>query len=125
MLLVETYLAESPGKGIGLFSKNFIPKGTTIWLFREGFDIKVNAHKVAYLTSVEKEFVEKYFWTEGDYYYSCCDHAMFQNHSDNPNCTNLNKGTVITTRDVEAGEELTAHYSSFDDSYNEYKDKLI
>ena len=36
MLLVETYIAESPGKGMGLFSENFIPKDTVIWQFVEG-----------------------------------------------------------------------------------------
>lgn len=125
MLVVETYLAESSGKGLGIFSKHNLSKGTVIWKFRENLDIKVHKDELLNLSDVEKNFIEKYFWTEGNYYYSCCDHAMFQNHSFDPNCTNLDENTVVTIKDVKAGEELTANYKSFDDSFDEYKNKLI
>ena len=62
MLLVETYIAESPGKGKGLFSKNFIPKGTTIWEFVEEFDIKVHKDKYKLLSQIQKDFIDTYFW---------------------------------------------------------------
>jgi len=85
MLLIETYIAESPGKGMGLFSKKFIPKGTVIWQFVEGFDIKVHQDKYKTLTDVQKKFIDTYFWKEGEYLYSSCDNSNFQNHSNNPN----------------------------------------
>jgi hypothetical protein len=38
MLLIETYLARSPGKGIGLFVKEKISIGTKYWIRDENFD---------------------------------------------------------------------------------------
>ena len=33
MFTIEVYIKESEGKGLGVFSKNFIPKGTIICEF--------------------------------------------------------------------------------------------
>ncbi len=77
MLLVETYLAESPGMGLGLFAKNFIKEGTLIWEFVEGFDIEVHADEYERLNDVQKAHVDKYFWQEGDYYYSSFSYKSY------------------------------------------------
>jgi hypothetical protein len=61
MLLVETYLSESSGKGLGLFSKKFIPKDTLIWQFAEGLDIKIHKEKCKLLNGVQKKFIDTYF----------------------------------------------------------------
>ena len=124
MLLIETYIAESPGKGMGLFSKNFIPKDTVIWQFVEGFDIKVHQEKYETLNSVQKNFVDTYFWKEGDYLYSSCDNSNFQNHSNNPNSIGLDEDKMIAARDIFPNEEILVSYESFDDDFNLYKDTL-
>jgi SET domain-containing protein len=124
MLLVETYIAESPGKGMGLFSKNFIPKDTVIWQFVEGFDIKVHQEKYETLTSVQKNFIDTYFWSEGDYLYSSCDHSNFQNHSNNPNSISLDEDKMVAARDIFPNEEILVSYESFDDDFDPYKETL-
>ena len=125
MLLVETYLAESPNKGMGVFSKNFIGKGTVVWRFVEDFDIKVHQSKYDLLTEVQKKFVDKYFWREGEFLYSSCDHSEFQNHSTNPNSVQHGQEEMIAARDIHPDEEILVDYGTFDDDYDIYKDTLI
>ena len=38
MLLIDTYLDKSPIQGIGVFAKNPIAKGTSIWRLDQRFD---------------------------------------------------------------------------------------
>ena len=125
MLLVETYLSESSGKGLGLFAKKFIPKDTIIWQFVEGFDIKVEKEKYELLTEVQKKFVDTYFWKEGNYLYSSCDHSIFQNHSDNPNSIELDDDKMKAARDIQPNEEILVCYESFDSDFENYKDLLV
>jgi SET domain-containing protein len=124
MLLVETYIAESIGKGLGLFSKNFIKKGTIIWEFVEGFDIQVPIDKYKLLSDIQKDYVDKYFWKEDGYLYSSCDYSNFQNHSYNPNSVALDD-KMVAVRDIYADEEILVNYQNFDDDFNSYKDILI
>ena len=125
MLLIETYIAESPGMGFGLFSKNLVPKGTVIWRFVEGFDTKVHKEKYESLSEIQKKFVDEYFWKEGDYLYSSCDHSVFQNHSSNPNSIGRDEDEMIAARDIQPNEEILVSYDTFDDDYDLYKEKLI
>jgi SET domain-containing protein len=125
MLLVETYLFESAGRGLGLFSKKFIPKGTLIWQFAEGLDIKIHKEKCELLNDVQKKFIDTYFWREGDYLYSSCDHSIFQNHSDNPNCVELGEDKTVAVRDIQPNEEILVSYESFDDDFESYKNTFI
>lgn len=123
MLLVETYIAESPGMGLGVFSKNFIEKGTVIWEFVEGFDIQVHEDGYKTLNSVQKSHVDRYFWKEGEYYYSSCDYSNFQNHSYTPNSIPLGE-KMVAARNIEANEEILVNYQSFDDDFDYYKNTL-
>jgi SET domain-containing protein len=125
MLLIETYLAESPGKGLGLYSKNFIPKDTIIWKFVEGFDIRVHKDQYHLLSDLQKKHIDTYFWREGDYLYSSCDNSNFQNHSSNPNSVCCEHDKMIAARDINPGEEILADYKSFDDDFESYKDGMI
>jgi SET domain-containing protein len=120
MFTVKTYLKESPGKGLGTFAKKFIPKGATIW----DFDIKVHKSKLKELSVLQLDFINTYFWQEGDYFYSSCDHSTFQNHSYDPN--SIPQGDyMIAARDIQPDEEITANYQHFDDMFEKYKDILI
>lgn len=125
MLLIETYIAESPGKGRGLFSKNLVLKGAVIWRFEEGFDIKVHKEKYQSLSEVQKKFIDEYFWKEGDYLYSSCDHSVFQNHSNNPNSVGTGENEMLAARDIYPNEELLVSYNTFDDDFDSYKENLI
>jgi len=124
MLLVQTYIAESPGKGMGLYAKDFIPKDTVIWEFVEGFDIKVHKDRYHSLSDVQKKFIDRYFWKDGDYLYSSCDHSSFQNHSNHPNSVELGDNKMVAFRDIYPDEEIVVSYESFDDDFELYKHEL-
>ena len=125
MFLIETYIKESDGKGFGTFAKEFIPKGTIIWRFMHGFDIKVHTDKINELNDIQKDFIDKYFWKEGDYYYSSCDHSIFQNHSYEPNSIPHGPDEMIASMDIQKDEEIVVSYNQFDDEFNLYKNNLI
>ena len=125
MILIETYLAESPIRGLGLFSKQFVPKGTLIWKFVEGFDTKVHKEKYELLTDIQKKFVDTYFWRKDDYLYSSCDHSNFQNHSNNPNSVETDEGKMVAAKDIYPNEEILVCYESFDDDFRTYENTLI
>jgi SET domain-containing protein len=46
MLLVKTRLDRSQISGIGLYADEFIPKGTIIWRFTPGLDLKLNQEQL-------------------------------------------------------------------------------
>ena len=87
MLVVETYLKEVKGSGVGLFSKNFIPKGTVVWKFNFMVDKIINEEDIP---SEAKEFYDIYAtkWGKGKIML-CTDNARFINHSKNPNTKSL------------------------------------
>ena len=124
MFVVETYLDKSEGKGIGVFSKNFIKKGELIWEFKPGLDIKIHVNDLPNLNGVHTETIDKYFWKEGDYLFSSCDLSIFQNHSDNPNSVVFTENQMIASRDINEGEEILCNYKEFDDLFDTYKDIL-
>jgi len=125
MFTIEVYIKESEGKGLGVFSKNFIPKGTTIWQFVEGFDIKIHMSELIKLNNIQKKFVDKYFWRENDYYYSSCDHSIFQNHSPNSNSISDKNGDMVAKCDINIDEEILVNYNDFDLDFDLYKNELI
>lgn len=125
MFIIDTYIGVSEGKGLGVFAKNPIKKGTIIWEFIDGLDIKVHKNIVDGLNESQKTFINKYFWREDDYYYSSCDDSRFQNHSETPNSICFGETQMIALSDIESGEEILVNYSSFDDDYDSYKDLLF
>lgn len=133
MFTVDTYLSESIGKGLGVYSVNYIPKGTIVWEYIDGIDLKVHSNKLTELNDIQLKYINKYFWREGDYYYSSPDLSQYQNHSDNINITIYNNDSnipcserpMIACRDIQPNEELLVDYSEFDEDYDSYKDNLI
>lgn len=125
MFTIEVYIKESEGKGLGVFSKNFIPKGTIIWQFVEGFDIKIHMNELIKLNDIQKKFVDKYFWRENDYYYSSCDHSIFQNHNSNSNSIPDKNGDMVAKCDINIDEEIVINYNDFDLDFDLYKNELI
>jgi len=60
MLLVKTKLGPSKIHGIGLFVDEFIPKGTIVWKFVPGFDLKFTKEEVEKFPGLAKDFVHFY-----------------------------------------------------------------
>lgn len=120
----EVKVATDPRMGLGLFAAEFIPKGSIVWEFVEGVDIKVSVDRVEKMSEVQQEYFEKYAWVEDDYYYSSCDLTNFVNHSYQPNLKIIDE-VMISLRDIYPGEELFENYAEFDDCFDEYKDEYI
>ena len=125
MLLVKTKIGPSKIHGIGIFADEFIPKGTIVWKFVPGFDLKLTKEGVKKLPEPAREFFLNYCYLSYDtgYYILCTDNARFYNHSKNPNTTGVdledteNEGGDIATRDIKEGEEITYDYESGDADY--------
>lgn len=108
MLKVKTALKASPIHGIGLFAKQFIPKGTIVWEMSE-LDLKLTREEFNRLDDITKELFNYYGFTDGGHYILGVDNSRFVNHSDSPNVVN-----DIAARDIEIGEEITYDYKNFD-----------
>jgi hypothetical protein len=129
--VVKTKVGPSTIHGIGCFADEFIPKGTLIWRFDEGFDQKISVSQVSRLTGPGKETFLKYGYLSkfGQYYVLCFDDARFFNHSFTPNVTEMSsldheEPYDVAARDILPGEELTCNYELFEADFNpaEYRD---
>jgi SET domain-containing protein len=121
MLMVKTTIRESKIHGIGLFAEEFISKGTVVWRFTRGFDLKFSREDILSFPVVLQLYLYTYCWRSkksGLYCFSS-DNGKHFNHSDKPNCLSEYRDgeeEVITTavRDIQIGEEITDNYSSFE-----------
>lgn len=126
MLLVKTKIRRSKIHGIGLFADEFIPKGTEIWKFTPGFDLKFTREQILNFSPLLQIHLCKYSWKSKKTKLYCfsSDNGKYFNHSENPNCISEYRDgeeevITIATRDIRAGEEMTDNYSSFEDNENE------
>jgi SET domain-containing protein len=121
MLYIKTKIQPSEIHGIGVFADEFIPKGTIIWKFTSGFDVKFTREQILDFPELLQIYIYKYSWkgTKSKLYCFSSDNGKYFNHSNNPNTLSKyqdNEEEVITTavRDIQVDEELTDNYSSFE-----------
>lgn len=121
MLLVKTNVRESKIHGLGLFADEFIPKGTKIWEFTPGFDLKFTREQILAFPKTLQIYIYKYGWRskKSKLYCFASDNGKYFNHSETPNVISEykdNEEEVITTalRDIQAGEEILDNYNSFE-----------
>ncbi len=124
MLLVKTKIGPSKIHSIGLFADQFIPKGTSIWKFKRGFDLKYSEAELDQLSEPARNQFLHYCYSYKDesshYYVICADDYRFLNHSVNPNITNIEaigevEGIDIALVDIQVGEELLCDCREFDE----------
>lgn len=122
MLKIKTLLKESAIHGIGCFSKERVPKGTIIWQFVPEFDKEITEDGLSKLSDACREQVLKYAYLSKytKNYVLCSDDARFFNHSEDNNVINIEvegiqEGLDVAARDIEAGEELTYDYRTFEE----------
>jgi uncharacterized protein len=116
MLFVETYIAPVEGKGIGLFARTKIGKGTIYWFRNENFDRLFTPEALATFPANVATYIQKHGFLEvtGNWYL-CGDNARFTNHSKTPNFINHFDASGLvdycfTDRDILAGEEILCNY---------------
>lgn len=127
MLLVKTKIWPSIIHWIWLFADQFIPKWTEIWRFTPWFDLKYTKEEFAKLPILIQDHLNIYCWLsdKSSKYIFSTDHWKFFNHSsDNYNVLSAyydNEEEVVTkaVRDIQAWEELTDDYCSFEKRFNE------
>jgi hypothetical protein len=122
MLLVKTFIKESPVHGIGLFADEFIPKGKKIWVFKYGFDLIITDDIIDGLPEHSKQFIFKYGFYNSNYgYIMCMDDARYTNHSKTHN-TKLEGTYLCAAINILKGEEILENYYSYDEhAHNKLK----
>lgn len=115
MLRVNARAGVSTIHGFGLFSKEFIPSGTTIWEFMSGFDIEIPESSVEMLSPPAQQQLRHYaeYVAAQRLFVLSGDDDRFTNHSDTPNTRRRDvdgRQVVYAARDILAGEEITCDY---------------
>ncbi len=112
MLLINARAEPSKIHGLGLIAKQPIPRGTTVWRFKSGFDVKLPETMLDELSAAASGQVlhYAYFHEETRTYVLSSDDDRFTNHSDNPN-TEINDDCTVAARDIAEGEEITCNYN--------------
>lgn len=113
--MVKTKIGPSKISGIGLFANQFIPNGTIVWKYQEGFDLLLSKEDTEKLSDPSKEQFYNYAYLDKKHnkYMLCSDDGRFFNHANNFNCDERVDDVTTATRDIEMGEELTVNYKDF------------
>lgn len=114
MLIIKTYLKETPYKGIWLFVSEDIKQWTVIHQDEFNFDREYS------LDFVQSHHLEDFFNTYASFniqrktYYLCVDNARFMNHDNDPNTYyDESKWQTIAKRNIKKDEEITCDYREF------------
>ncbi len=126
MLYVKTRIGPSKIHGIGLFANQFIEKGTVLWKFTPGFDLKFTKKEIKKFPKKIQGYLRPYMWLSkksGKYCFASDDGKYF-NHSKTPNALSTyygNEEEVVTNaiRNIRKGEELTENYSTYVENFKE------
>ena len=113
MFKIATYVSKSEIHGLGVFSRENVPKGHLIWSFDPAFD-----------NELPKEFVDGLPWdlahlvqTHAEYLHDRevfrlgNDNDIFMNHSSTPTLLDLGD-QMVAAIDIHPGAELTCDYRS-------------
>ncbi len=115
MLLVETFIKESLVHGLGLYSKQLIPKGTVIWKYDSKTTKKYSFEqfKKLYHTLGKEALLSflNYSYIKSKSIYYIQDNTRYINHSPNNNIAFKNENEEIATRDILPGDELLENYN--------------
>ncbi|MBI3744743.1 MAG: SET domain-containing protein [Chloroflexi bacterium] len=125
MFLFDTYVAPSAIHGLGVFTREAIPRGRRVWEYTPGIDHAHTAAEFERLPPRAQRFLKRHGFhdTRTGYYVLGGDFDLFSNHSADPRHVNLVadgsdpnpiSAALIASRDIPAGEELLADYREWD-----------
>jgi uncharacterized protein len=120
MLLISTYVAQSPTAGLGVFADEFVPCGSLIWSLNPKFDIFVHETEIGALPPHMRGFIAHFSYPHLDrpgYRVVDADNGRFMNHNLTPNTDFriFDKGYALA--DIARGEEITCNYHEFDPGF--------
>ncbi len=112
-------------KGKGLFSKEFIPKGSLIWSYNPNVNCLIFTNQYDYINHLQTvkckyDFIEHTYIVNNTIVY-ILDNGKYFNHSDSPNCrlgiSSQNECCYSTyaREDINPGDELCDDYNTYDD----------
>lgn len=112
MLLVRTLVKPSAIAGLGLFAAETISAGQVWWRYDHRIDRTFSAEEYEQLPSHIQDWLRTYAYLQRGLWVLCGDHAMFVNHSDQPNSVTAGNES-IALRDIPAGQEIVENYREF------------
>ena len=111
-------LGPSKIHGIGLFAVRPIKRGAVVWRFNAAIDIRIATGALHRLARPARSQIASYVYLDNrtGELILCGDDARFFNHATDPNVDDdiHDPYQCIAARDIDAGEELTQDYFSFD-----------
>jgi SET domain-containing protein len=120
MMLIRTYLASSEIQGLGVFTGEFVAKGSPLWVLNPKFDIFLREAEIEALPRHMQDFVARYSYPHlelPEIRVIDCDDGKYMNHSDQPNTDFRRFDIGYAVRDIAAGEEITCSYYEFDPAF--------
>lgn len=119
MIHIKYKLKQSGIHGIGLFADESISKGTVVYTASPLLDVNISQKQFESLDPKERKEIEWWgFWDEpNNVWHVDFDVSKFINHSFDSTLTqdsNKADALLVTTRDIEKGEELTQNYLEFE-----------
>jgi hypothetical protein len=121
MLKYETHIAKSNIHGLGLFTNVDIKKGSVVWEFNEVFDKKISDHDKIRLPEHIQKFIERHgFKDVTGWWILDGGNDLYVNHHNDPNLIQSDEPnpiskSLIASRDIKTGDELTENYLEWDD----------
>lgn len=121
MLLVKTFVAQSPINGLGLFAAVDIAPGTAWWRLDGRIDGIFSEAEFAALPEMARQHVRHSGFLQKGTWVMCGDDARFVNHAfDTPSRPDTNGMASVTVRPIRAGEEITEDYTQFDENVRDF-----
>ncbi|OGM74552.1 hypothetical protein A2382_01395 [Candidatus Woesebacteria bacterium RIFOXYB1_FULL_38_16] len=119
MIHIKYRLDKSQLHGIGLFTNENLKKGQLVYTASLLLDVNLSQKDFDLLDEKEKKEVKWWgFWDEpNQVWHVDFDVSRFINHSSTPTLIQLpqhKEAYLVTTRNVQTGEELTQNYLEFE-----------
>lgn len=121
MLRVKTFVAPSPGRGLGLFAAEPIKAGTVTWKYDADYDPSFTAQQLAALPIWMRHVLVKYGYFDqgGTRLVVPLDDLRFINHSEFGYNIDSEPDRDVARRDLAVGEELLCNYRHYEPNYFE------
>ena len=120
MLTVETYLAQSPTHGIGIFAAEDIARGEVVWVYNPVIDRTFSPDE---WLGLERQvspacfaMIARYTYKQDGQFVLCADNSQFMNHAEVANVGSLdNLDVMVALVDIARDEELLCDYREYSD----------
>ena len=111
LLLIEHFVAASPVHGLGVFSTQFVAKGTRVWVAHPVIDREISPSELQSLPPHVVKLIETHseYLSGKDLFRLSADGGYYMNHSNDPNLVD-HGDEMFACRDIQQSEELFCDY---------------